>query len=99
MSTGWYRRGPRLAFTPSERAQILCRDGRVCHVCHKPGADQVDHLTPLAEGGEHLLSNAGAIHGKPCHERKSREEAERGYARRQAKLRLPPERHPFDMES
>lgn len=98
MSTGWYRRGPRIAFTPKERALVLHRDHRICHVCSRPGADEIDHITPLAEGGVHDLTNAAAIHATPCHATKSRAESERGYARRLAKLRLPPERHPFDME-
>jgi 5-methylcytosine-specific restriction endonuclease McrA len=33
------------------RAQILDRDGAVCHLCGRPGASVVDHVVPLAQGG------------------------------------------------
>jgi 5-methylcytosine-specific restriction endonuclease McrA len=34
----------------------------VCHICGKPGADAIDHVTPLARGGTDELANL-----KPAH--------------------------------
>lgn len=62
--------------------RILDRDMRICHVCHQPGADQVDHVIPVAEGGTDSDLNLAAIHGEPCHRRKTAAEAARA---RQAK--------------
>jgi 5-methylcytosine-specific restriction protein A len=93
--SGWDRRGPRRAFSAKQRRIILARDRGICHVCGGLGADEADHVIPLAEGGEHGLANGAAIHAQPCHETKSREESARGYARRMAKLRLPEDPHPF----
>lgn len=99
----WAERGPRVVFTPQERAQILGRAGHRCYVYDpdlcRGRATEVDHVIPVAEGGPHTLANASAICW-PCHDKKSREEAARGYERRQAKLHLPREPHPFfDMEA
>lgn len=96
--SGWSRetRKPRPTFTKSEKTAVLKRDKRVCYVCGGPKADEVDHVVPLAEGGAHTLDNAAAIHRQPCHLIKSRAESQRGYERRQARLKLPPEPRPFD---
>ena len=58
------------------RAERVMRihDG-ICHVCHRPGSDQVDHVTPLAHGGEDTLDNLRPIHKRPCHEQKTQREA------------------------
>lgn len=56
---------------------VLHRDDGVCHVCGKPGADEADHVIPLAEGGEDHVDNMRAIHSKPCHAAKTQEEARR----------------------
>lgn len=53
-------------------------------------------MIPISEGGSNSTDNGRAIHADPCHANKSREEAARGYARRQARLHLPPEPRPFD---
>lgn len=87
-------------FKPWQIRFVMRRDRGICHVCGGEGANQVDHVIPLAEGGAHHTDNGAPIHDKPCHENKTREEAARGYARRQAQLRLPSEPHPFfDQES
>lgn len=65
------------------RRRILRRDRGVCHVCHRPGADQVDHVIPLGEGGSDDDSNKAAIHARPCHQRKTAAEAARGRSRAQ----------------
>lgn len=76
------------------RRRILERDNGVCHVCGGDGADEVDHVTPVAEGGHPTdPANLGAIHSAPCHADKSKAERLRGSARRPS-LRRPVERHP-----
>lgn len=75
-----------------KRARILRRDRGVCHVCGKPGADEVDHLVPVAGGGSDHESNLAAIHRRPCHARKSAAEGNR--ARWKHKRKRPPEQHP-----
>lgn len=49
----------------------------VCHVCGQPGADQIDHVIPLAEHGPDELDNLRPIHAKPCHAEKTQAEARR----------------------
>lgn len=70
--------------------RILKRDGRVCHVCGGPGADEVDHVRP---GDDHSDANLAAIHGDPCHRIKSAREGARA-RRRPVPLRRPAEPHP-----
>jgi 5-methylcytosine-specific restriction endonuclease McrA len=52
----------------------------ICHVCDRPGADQVDHVVPLAEGGADEDWNLAPIHSEPCHRRKTAAEAKRARA-------------------
>lgn len=56
---------------------VLYRDEGICHICGEPGADEADHVIPLAEGGEDHVDNMKAIHAKPCHEAKTQAEAAR----------------------
>lgn len=58
--------------------KILMRDRYVCHVCGGFGANQADHVIPLAEGGQDDESNLAAIHAEPCHRAKTAREAARG---------------------
>lgn len=74
------------------RPRILKRDDWICYVCGQPGADQVDHITPRAEGGSDEDWNLAAIHGTPCHRDKTLAEAARGRAR-MTRAR-PTRRHP-----
>lgn len=54
------------------------RDDAICHVCGLGGADQVDHVIPLAEGGGDGMDNRRPIHSEPCHREKTAREAQRG---------------------
>lgn len=56
---------------------ILQKHDTICHVCENPGADQVDHVEPLAEGGADHEDNLRPIHREPCHREKTAEEARR----------------------
>lgn len=51
------------------RPAILRRDRGICHICKLPGADQVDHLTPVSKGGTDDLSNLAAAHAR-CNNRR-----------------------------
>jgi len=57
---------------------ILNRDDTICHVCGRPGADQADHIIPLAHGGADSTENMAAIHSEPCHREKTAREAHQG---------------------
>lgn len=61
----------------ADNARILKRHQGICHVCGGPGATQVDHVTPLAEGGADTDANKRPIHPTPCHADKSAAEAAR----------------------
>lgn len=56
---------------------VIARDEGRCHVCGDYGADETDHVVPLAEGGPDDVSNMKAIHSKPCHVEKTQREAQR----------------------
>ncbi|MGE0138644.1 MAG: HNH endonuclease [Ilumatobacteraceae bacterium] len=71
----------RLTEDPKIKVQVLARHRNVCHWCHRPGADQIDHVIPLAEGGRDVLSNLAPIHADPCSKRKTQQEAARGRSR------------------
>ena len=61
------------------RAKRLLRQHRgICHVCNQPGADQIDHVLPLAQGGTDTEANLRPIHAHPCHERKTESEKRAG---------------------
>lgn len=44
------------------KRRIIRRDGGICHLCGKPGADTADHLIPHALGGTMAPSNLKAAH-------------------------------------
>lgn len=45
------------------KARVIRRDAGICHLCRQPGADSVDHLVPVAKGGElYDLRNLAAAH-------------------------------------
>ena len=68
--------------------RILHRYGSICHVCHEGAADEVDHVIPLAEGGEDHEDNLRPIHRSPCHLEKTRRERERGRARARGEVTM-----------
>lgn len=39
------------------RSQVISRDKGRCSVCKEKGANEVDHITPLWNGGSNLLTN------------------------------------------
>ncbi|MGI8614626.1 MAG: HNH endonuclease [Nocardioidaceae bacterium] len=92
-SRGWT--GQRIV--PSDwnslKTKVMRRDRGICYVCGQSGADQVDHVVNIAEGGTHDLGNLAAIHGEPCHREKTRQEIARGHARR-PRAKRQPEPHP-----
>lgn len=59
------------------RAVMNQHDG-VCHVCGKTGADEVDHVVPLSQGGPDTFDNLAPIHSTPCHREKTAREAQEG---------------------
>lgn len=80
---------------PRIRRRVLRRDAYICHVCGRPGADQVDHVKPASQGGTDDMSNLAAIHEIPCHQHKTAREANAVNWHAQSKRREE-ERHPGD---
>jgi 5-methylcytosine-specific restriction protein A len=74
------------------RRRILERDHHICHLCGQPGADTVDHITPLADGGTDNERNLAAAHDHPCHRHKTALEANRH--RWHTRTTRTPEPHP-----
>lgn len=65
------------------RAERVMRQHHgICHVCHQPDADQVDHVLALEEGGADDEANLRPIHARPCHADKTQAEAARARARK-----------------
>ncbi len=73
------------------RAAAIRRDGGQCYICGGLGADQVDHITPVSQGGSHEPNNLGSIHAQ-CSREKNAKEA--SAARWKYRERRDPERHP-----
>ncbi|MEH7827119.1 HNH endonuclease [Gemmobacter denitrificans] len=67
------------------RQAVIARDLAMCQPCRRQGRvtafDEVDHITPLSQGGENSAGNAECI-CRPCHKRKTSREA--AQARRMA---------------
>jgi 5-methylcytosine-specific restriction endonuclease McrA len=42
--------------------RIIARDGGVCSLCGKPGANSADHVIPRSRGGSHADTNLRAAH-------------------------------------
>lgn len=63
------------------RAVMHMHDG-ICHVCGRPGSDEVDHVIPLSEDGPDTIDNCRPIHSDPCHARKTQAEAHRARSNR-----------------
>lgn len=73
--------------------RIMRQWAGICHVCHQGGADEIDHVVPLCEGGPDIDENKRPIHSKPCHATKTAQEAGRARGRKYDRKR-PKERHP-----
>jgi 5-methylcytosine-specific restriction endonuclease McrA len=90
------RPSPRNASRPSDwkerKAAVLKRDSGQCYLCGGLGADQADHIVPVAQGGSHGLDNLAAVHGQPCAAKKNAKEA--SAARWKYRQRREPEPHP-----
>lgn len=56
---------------------ILALHRHTCHVCGLGGATEVDHVTPLSQGGADQPSNLRPIH-PACHRAKTQAEAKAG---------------------
>ncbi|MGD7002121.1 HNH endonuclease [Corynebacterium halotolerans] len=91
----WSSQGPRKR--PPEwfktKAQAEKRLPKYCAVCGDPRALELDHIIPVAEGGEHTLHNVQWL-CPPHHEEKSEQEKLRGNKRRAARRKLPVQKHP-----
>lgn len=46
------------------RAAVFAQYGDTCWICGRPGADTVDHLDRLTDGGTSDISNLRPAHGK-----------------------------------
>mgnify|MGYP002141845909 CR=1 FL=1 len=62
-------------------ARIMTAHQGRCHICGAPGANRIDHIIPLAEGGPDTDTNKAPIHDPECHGPKTKSEAARGRAR------------------
>ena len=76
------------------KRRIMRRDHGICHVCGKPGANEIDHVVPHFEGGSHDDSNLAPIHKDPCHKRKTSAEQQRGKRAKAPPKTRPTEQHP-----
>lgn len=80
----------------STRRKVLLRDNFMCQINGRGctvEAGEVDHIKPLAEGGDHSPENLRAV-CKHCHAKKTRNEKLRGIKKRAMRRRLPEEQHP-----
>lgn len=91
-----YQRPPGWAKT---RARVMRNHACVCHVCGRPGADEVDHVVNVKRwlderrpGSPHDESNLRPIHSVPCHAAKTARERQTGIVKRSPKRR--PTRNP-----
>ena len=54
-----YVKVPRARRVPLNRRAIFLRDGHSCQYCSRP-AENVDHVVPRSQGGEHIWENVVA---------------------------------------
>jgi len=76
--------------------RILRRDRGICYVCHGKGANSVDHIVPVSQGGGEEDSNLAAIHESPCHAAKTAREANAANPMARPRKREE-EKHPGDL--
>lgn len=78
------------------RLTILERDGRRCYLCGGGGADAVDHIIAVSQGGTDDPNNLSAVHERVwphCHRAKSGREGGKARGVKYSAKR-PLERHP-----
>lgn len=78
------------------RRFVIARDGNRCRSCGADGTTtqlDLDHIVNVREDGTDDPDNAQLL-CHPCHKPKTAAEAQRGSARKRARLKLPAERHP-----
>lgn len=78
------------------RKRILRRDQGICYICGALGADEVDHVIPVSQGGGDEDENLAAIHGT-CHAKKTQAEAKAANPRAVPRKRGE-EKHPGRLE-
>lgn len=96
MPNGQWKNSTRAKRLPSNwdseiRPAAFALYGDICHVCHRHGANQIDHLEP---GDDHSLENLRPIHAFPCHARKSSAEGGKAAQAKRPKRTRPQEPHP-----
>ncbi len=81
------------------RDKVMARDGWLCIPCRKSGrmtpASEVDHIIPVAKGGDDAMKNLRAI-CRDCHDRITQDQAMEG-RRKQAgvnKIQIGPDGWP-----
>ncbi len=74
------------------RRRVLRRD-RLCQLCFRVPAVEVDHVVARADGGSDEVSNLRGVCGE-CHRRVSLRQAVEGRRRQLARGRRPGVRHP-----
>lgn len=73
-SSGWTRQ--------QVNAEIIAKDGGRCYICGGYGANEVDHIVALGLDGTDTVDNLAAIHGEPCHRKKTAQDNRKIRARR-----------------
>jgi len=48
-----------------KRQAVFARDGDICWLCGRVGADSIDHVVQLADGGGNDLDNLRPAHMRP----------------------------------
>ena len=77
----------RKVFSPQTRRNIIAAHP-VCAHCHDAPSIEADHITPIAFGGSNDETNGQGLCG-PCHDVKTKREAQQGAAAVRAKAKHP----------
>jgi 5-methylcytosine-specific restriction protein A len=63
------------------KRRVMTRDNGCCYICGGEGAEELEHKTPISQGGAPRdLDNLGVVHAA-CHAIKSKREAIEGARR------------------